>query len=456
MLNILIIDDERAICSSLSFALEDEYQVWTATDPEEGLKLVAEKSIDGILLDLNLGKANGLDLLRLIKEKKPEAIVIMMTAYGTIESSVQAIKEGAYHYLTKPLNLDEVKLLLNKSFTFQQLQRQVQVLSQAVRQQETYAGIIGTSAAIQKVFQLVEKVKDISSNIFITGESGTGKELVARAIHYQGLRRNGVFSVINCAAIPEPLLESELFGYEKGAFTGAYQRKQGLFENSDGGTIFLDEIGEMPLALQAKILRVIQEKVITPVGSQQPKEVDVRVISATNRNLKEEVAKGNFREDLYYRLNVIPIHLPTLRERKEDVPLLVEYFLALYSANVGSRMKVCNPDAKRLLYNYSYPGNVRELSNILEYAVALSDQEVIMPEDLPEAVRENRFRILGEVLDEDGLFIPEGLTLAEAEKRYILYTLERNVGHRTNTAKQLSISERGLREKLKQYLRGVE
>ncbi|MGN7471139.1 sigma-54-dependent transcriptional regulator [Brevibacillus sp. SAFN-007a] len=455
-MNILIIDDERAICSSLSFALEDEYRVFTASGPEESLQLLEEERIDGILLDLNLRGASGMELLRQIKEKKPDVVVIMMTAYGSIESSVEAIKAGAYHYLTKPLNLEEVKLLLGKALAFQQLHQQVQVLSQAVRQQETYAGMIGKSSAMQKVFHLIQKVKGIGSNVLITGESGTGKELVARAIHYQGERQKGAFSVINCAAIPEPLLESELFGHEKGAFTGAYARQPGLFERSDGGTIFLDEIGEMPLALQAKILRVIQEKVVTPIGSQQPKEVDVRIISATNRHLQEEVAKGNFREDLYYRLNVIPIHLPPLRERKEDVPLLVEHFLALYSANMGVRKKTFSADAKRMLYRYSYPGNVRELSNMIEYAVALSENEVIEPRDLPEAVRENSGGSAAEKREGRGLFLPEGLTLAEAERLYILYTLEKNGGHRLNTARQLGISERGLRDKLKQYGRGAQ
>ncbi|WP_423800623.1 sigma-54-dependent transcriptional regulator [Neobacillus sp. SAB-20_R2A] len=454
-MDILIIDDEQAICSSLSFALEDEYTVWTASNAENGQKLLESEAIDGVLLDLNLGRSSGMDLLRIIKEKWPDTVVIMMTAYGTIDSTVEAIKEGAYHYLTKPLNLEEVKLMLKKALTFQQLHQQVQVLGQAVRQRESYAGLIGKSECMQKVFQLIEKVKDIPSNIMITGESGTGKELVARAIHFQGIRQQNAFSVINCAAIPESLLESELFGHEKGAFTGAYQRKQGLFEQSDGGTIFLDEIGEMPLALQAKILRVIQEKVFTPLGSQAAKEVDVRIISATHRNLLEEVAKGNFREDLYYRLNVIPIHVPPLRERKEDVPLLIDHFLAFYSANMNIRTKSCSLDAKRMLYHYSYPGNVRELSNIVEYAVALSDDDVIQLSDFPEAVYRKDIPSK-ESPDEKGLFLPEGLSLAEVNRQYILYTLEKNQGHRINTAKQLAISERGLREKLKQYLRESE
>jgi len=451
MKNILIIDDEIAICSSLSFALEDEYRIWTETDAEKGLKLLETENIDGILLDLNLGKTNGLDILKTIKEKNPETVVIIMTAYGTIESTVEAVKAGAYHYLTKPLNLEEVKLLLSKALTYQHLHHQVQVLSKAVRQQESYAGLIGKCESMQKVFQLIEKVKDIPSNILITGESGTGKELVARAIHFQGKRQKGAFSVINCAAIPETLLESELFGHEKGAFTGAFERKQGLFERSSGGTIFLDEIGEMPLTLQAKILRVIQEKIVTPLGSEQSKEVDVRIISATHRNLLEEVARGNFREDLYYRLNVIPIHVPPLREREEDIPLLIQHFLDLYSTSMDIPQKKCSMEAKKALFQYSYPGNVRELSNILEYAMALSDGDVIETSDLPKDVFQKEASSSN--TKENGLFISEGKTLAEVNREYILYTLEKNNGHRTNTAKQLAISERGLREKLKQYLR---
>lgn len=452
MPNILIIDDEKAICSSLSFVLEDEHNVWTATDAEEGLSLLNDVPIDCVLLDLNLGHQNGLEYLPRIKEKKPETIVIIMTAYGTIESSIAAIKAGAYHYLTKPLNIEEVKLLLHKAFDFQSLHQQVKALSAAVKQQHSYAGMIGKSEPIQKVFQLIDKVKDISSNVLVTGESGTGKELVARAIHYQGIRKNEPFSVINCAAIPEQLLESELFGHEKGAFTGAFQRKEGLFERSKNGTVFLDEIGEMPLSLQAKILRVIQERVVRPIGSFQLIETDVRIIAATNRNLQEEVAKGNFREDLYYRLNVIPIHMPSLRERQEDVPLLIEHFLAFYSASMGKKKKSTSPEVKRLLYDYPYPGNIRELANIIEYAVALSQDDRIELDDLPASVFSNNRLAKTNGSMEEGVFIPAGLSLAEAEKKIILYTLDRNGGHRIKTAQQLGISERGLRDKLKQYL----
>ncbi|MFC4766801.1 sigma-54-dependent transcriptional regulator [Effusibacillus consociatus] len=453
MTNVLIIDDEKAICSSLSFGLEDEFGVWAVTDPEEGLHLLDGASIDCVLLDLNLGHQNGLDILPRIKERKPDISVIIMTAYGTIESSIAAIKAGAYHYITKPLNMDEVKLVLRKALEIQQLHQQVRVLSDAVKQKHSYAGMIGKSEPIQKVFQLIERVKDIPSNILITGESGTGKELVARAIHYQGIRRNEPFSVINCAAIPEQLLESELFGHEKGAFTGAFQRKEGLFERSKNGTIFLDEIGEMPLSLQAKILRVIQERVVTRLGSFDLIDTDVRIIAATNRNLQEEVAKGNFREDLYYRLNVIPIHMPSLRERQEDVPLLMEHFLTFYSASMGKKKKTCSPETKRILYDYPYPGNVRELGNIIEYAVALSQDDIIKTDDLPASVVSGNPPEKASRFMEEGLFIPAGLTMGEVEKKMILYTLERNGGHRLKTAQQLGISERGLRDKLKQYLK---
>ncbi|EST55460.1 regulator [Brevibacillus panacihumi W25] len=451
MPHLLIVDDEPSICVSLSFALEDEYTVWTATDPQEALEIVRTKEIDCVLLDLSLGTYSGLELLATFKQIKPEMTVIMMTAYGTIESSVQAIKAGAYHYLAKPLRMDEVKLLLHKALDYRNLHRRVQALSEAVRQQQSYAGIVGKGPAIQKVFQLIEKVKDISSSILITGESGTGKELVARAIHFEGNRRDAPFSVINCAAIPEALLESELFGHEKGTFTGAYQSKQGLFERSQGGTVFLDEIGEIPIALQAKLLRVIQEKVVTPLGSYETKEVDIRIIAATNRQLEEEVARGRFREDLFYRLNVIPIRTPSLRERREDIPLLLEHFLCHSVVTLGKGTKSFSAEAKKWLYGYAYPGNVRELANIVEYAVALSQGEVITLDELPPALMERTSSQRQTDRDQEGIVIPSGVTLEEAERRIIMHALESHGGHRKKTAEQLGISERGLRQKLKQY-----
>ncbi|UFJ39980.1 sigma-54 dependent transcriptional regulator [Brevibacillus humidisoli] len=449
---LLIIDDEQAICSSLSFALDDKYQIWTATDERSSLEILTQTAIDLVLLDLNLGRTSGLDLLPQIIERRPEAAVIMMTAYGTIESSVQAMKAGAYHYITKPLNLEEVRLLLHKAAEYRQLHRQAQLFGDAARQQHAYAGLIGKSQPMQRLIQFIERLKQINSNILITGESGTGKELVARAIHFQGERQARPFSVINCAAIPENLLESELFGYEKGAFSGAYKRKEGLVESTDGGTLFLDEIGEMPLALQAKILRVIEDRQVTPLGSLQPKEVDIRFIAATNRNLLEEVRKGTFREDLFYRLNVIPLHLPPLRERREDIPLLIEHFLALFAINLNKQRKTINNEVKKRLYAYNYPGNVRELANIVEYAVALAPSEVITIEDLPPTLSTRLAEPLQAAAQQEGLFLPADLPLHEVERRYTLYTLERSGFHRKKTAEVLQVSERSLRQKVKHYM----
>lgn len=453
MNTILVIDDEQAICSSIAFALEDDYLVYTATDSEQGLTRMRENRIDAVLLDMRIGETDGISLLPQLKELQPETVIIMMTAYGTIEASVRAMKAGAYHYLSKPLNLEEVKILIEKALQFSSLNHEVKRLNSVVRPKESYAGMIGRSPAMKNLFELLDKVKEIDSNVLITGESGTGKELAARAIHYQGARKERPFSVINCAAIPETLLESELFGHEKGAFTGAVQRKIGLFERSDGGTIFLDEIGEMPFHLQAKILRVIQEREVTPLGSVERKEVNVRIIAATNRDLWKEVSKGNFREDLYYRLNVIPIHLPPLRERKEDIPLLIEHFMNLHAVRMGRRQLVLSHQAKQALYGYSYPGNVRELSNTIEYATALADGERLDLNDLPFRVREgqNDWREKTEESTEKGFYLPDGLTMEEVERRYILRTLEQNGGHRRRTADQLQISERSLRDKLKKY-----
>ncbi|TQK63146.1 two-component system response regulator AtoC [Brevibacillus sp. AG162] len=451
MQKLLIVDDEPSICVSLSFALEDDYHIWTANDAEAARAIVQAEAIDCVLLDQSLGTASGLALLPHLKATRPQITVIMMTAYGTIESSVAAMKAGAYHYLTKPLHLEEVKLLLNKAMEHQYLQRQVQTLREQIQQKQSYAGILGKSPRMEKLFHLIEKVKDISSSILITGESGTGKELVARAIHHEGNRRHAPFSVINCAAIPEALLESELFGYEKGTFTGAYQSKKGLFERSHGGTVFLDEIGEMPLSLQAKLLRVIQEKRVTPLGGYEAKEVDIRIIAATNRQMEAEVARGAFREDLFYRLNVIPIRTPPLRDRTEDIPLLLEHFLQRMAAEMGKGPKSLTPEARKWLYAYTFPGNVRELANIVEYAVALSQGDKLTMEDFPPTLIERRSNVRSVQSNKDGLTIPEGISLEEVERRFILYTLEKNDGHRKKTADQLGISERGLRQKLKQY-----
>lgn len=452
MYTVLIIDDEISICKSLMFALEDQYQVLMATNVEDAIKNLDKHTVDAVLLDMRIGGKDGISLIGTIKEKQTHAAIIMMTAYGTIQTSVKAMKAGAYHYLTKPLDLEEVKLLLDKAIQFNQLKSEVSRLSEIVHPKDSYEGIIGKSLAMKTMFQLLDKVKQIDSNLLITGESGTGKESVAKAIHYSGTKKVNPFLVINCAAIPENLLESELFGYEKGAFTGATSRKQGVFESADKGSIFLDEIGEMPLNLQAKILRVIQEREVVPLGSVSPIKIDVRIICATNRDLSEEVEKGNFREDLYYRLNVIPLHMPALREREGDIPLMIDHFLKLYQIKMQKKNLILSFKAKELLYNYSYPGNVRELSNIIEYAVALSDKDILEVEDFPNyLVDPNHSNDKNTALAEqegNGLFLSNGLSMKNVEKKVILHTLGLCEGRKKQTAYMLGISERNLRDKL--------
>lgn len=453
MNSVLIIDDEPAICTSLMFALEDQYQVFTTTSPDEGLVMIGKENIDVVLLDMRIEGVDGLSLIPKLLEISPKTSIIVMTAFGTIETSVKAMKLGAYHYLTKPINLDEVRILIEKSLHINDLKQEVRRLREVLRPEYSYCGIIGKSSAMRSLFQLIAKVKNIDSNLLITGESGTGKEMVAKVCHSEGARHKYPFSALNCAAIPETLLESELFGHEKGAFTGAFQRKEGVFEQTHGGTIFLDEIGELPLHLQAKLLRVIQEREVVPIGSHRRKPVDVRIIAATNRNLAEEVSKGAFREDLYYRLNVIPVHVPPLRERMEDLPLLIHHFLQIYGVKMGKTDVRFHSSAMDVLYRHSFPGNVRELSNIIEYAVALANDSLLKIHDLPVYLQEKAYeRKDGGQQGEDGIFIPSRLTLEQAEREFILHKLQICNGHRKKTAESLDISERGLRDKLSKFL----
>jgi two-component system response regulator AtoC len=322
MEKVLIIDDDPAICSSLSFALSDSFEVLSATDPREALYYLEREDVAVTILDLRLGPVDGLQVLREIRRIDPRSVIIVLTAYGTIRSSVEAMKGGAFYYLTKPVDSKELKTLIERGVEIRNLYKQVEALSNELRKQYEVSGIVGRSKAIHRVLDMVDRVKDIESNVVVLGESGTGKELVARALHFCGYRREQPFQVVNCAAIPEALLESELFGHVKGAFTGASYSYEGKLRAADGGTVFFDEIGEMPLSLQAKVLRFLQDRTVTPIGSLSSFEVNVRVIAATNRDLERLVHEGLFREDLFYRLNVIVIEVPPLRERKEDIPIL--------------------------------------------------------------------------------------------------------------------------------------
>lgn len=443
---ILIVDDEQAICTSLEFALEEDYEVITTTKPEKALEIIKEQDIDLCLLDLRIGKVDGIEVLKKIKGMNEEVLVIMMTAYGSIDSSIEAVKEGAYYYLTKPLQTEGLFALLEQAFKYKRLHEKVNYLSGELEQKYRYRDLVGKSGEMQKVFSLIEKVKDVDSSVMITGDSGTGKELVARAIHFGGRRRNEHFEVVNCAAIPENLLESELFGYKKGAFTGATRDKKGKFELAKEGTLFLDEIGDMPMALQAKLLRVIQQKEITPLGAAEPIKLNLRMLCATNKDVRHQVEIGEFREDLYFRLNVVEVHVPSLNERRQDLPLLFEHFLHYYNKELSKTTKKISKEARECLLRYGYPGNVRELKNVIEHAMVMSEEEEIEIYDLPEKVREDYS--LGKNPSKDVVNPLVGLTLEEVECKLIKETLDKNQGHRQKTAKMLGISVRGLRNKI--------
>lgn len=444
---VLIIDDEKNICVSLTYALEDHYSVFSTTDPAVGLDMIISKKIDLVLLDFRIGKANGLEVLKEIRKVDKHVVVIMMTAYGTIDSAVEAIKNGAFTYLTKPLNIDELQVTIIKGLEYQELNMKLEHLNNELKEKYSYKGIIGKSPAMQNIFQLIDKLKDVDTNVLITGESGTGKEVVARAIHYSGSRSKENFVEINCAAIPDNLLESELFGHCKGAFTGADKDKTGKFEFANKGTILLDEIGDMSLNLQAKLLRVLERREYTPLGSNEVFKLDIRVIAATNKDLRELMTQRKFRDDLYFRLNVVEINIPPLRERRQDIPLLITHFMKIFNKKLGKDVSKLAPEVEELLMNYSYPGNVRELSNIIEYGVLLTRDESILLGALPEKVRLNKIQpgLAGEV---DSLI---GMSLEEIEKLMIKKSLELNLGHRKTTAQMLGISERGLRNKIKEY-----
>lgn len=447
--NILIIDDEPGICTSLTLALEEKYNVKACTSAIDGLNKLKNEYFNVCLLDLRIKEYNGLDVLKEIKAIDNNIIVIIMTAYGTIDTSVEAIKNGAYTYLTKPLSTRDLYLIIEQAIEYQRLNEKVEYLSKELENKYVYNGIIGRSAAMKNVFKMIEKLKDVDTNVMITGESGTGKELVARAIHYSGRRKMERFEEVNCAAIPESLLEEELFGHKKGSFTGALEDRQGKFEYANNGTIFLDEIGDMPLMLQAKLLRVLQEKEFSPLGSNEKKKLNIRVIAATNKDLKSMVENGEFRQDLYFRLNVVEISLPALREKKQDLPLLFKHFIEKFNDELGKEIKGLSKEAEKKLLEYDYPGNIRELSNIFESAIVMTNSDIIDVDDLPEEVR--LFQKAN--ISKNAIILEDlvGKSLKEIEKQVIAQTLQLNGGHRLKTAEMLGISERGLRYKINEY-----
>ncbi|SHF72467.1 two-component system, NtrC family, response regulator AtoC [Desulfofundulus australicus DSM 11792] len=433
---VLVVDDEESVCEFLAEVLEDAgYSVQTAQDGRRALELVSQSSPDVVLLDIRMPELDGMVVMDRIKQMDDRLPVILMTAFGTTEMAIQAMKAGAFDYIIKPFNLDELVLTVKKAVTMRELAKEVEALREGrVQEPLPMETMIGQSPAMQAVYKNIGRVAASNVTVLIQGESGTGKELVARAIHNNSSRRDGPFVKINCAAIPENLMESELFGHEKGAFTGAGARKPGKFELAHRGTIFLDEIGELSLATQAKLLRVLQEKEFERVGGTEIIRVDVRILAATNKNLEECVQEGTFREDLYFRLKVVTIWVPPLRERMEDVPLLARAFLQKYSREQNKNVTDFSPEAMALLMQYDWPGNVRELKNVCEQAVVMTRGPVILPEDLPPTLHfpQNNFK--------DDLFKP-GMTLKEivanVERRVILKALQEHNWNRTATARAL-------------------
>lgn len=446
--SILIIDDELSMCTLLSLALGQDYDVRYATTAQEGMGILDKSKVDLVLLDLMLGGSDGIEVLREIKKRNNSVSVIMMTAFGSIPTSVEAIRSGAFTYLVKPLDIEELTVFIQQALSVKQLNDQCEYLTEELKSYSGYHEIVGKSPAIQKVFDMIEKLKDVDTSVMIYGESGTGKELAAQALHQSGRRAQKRFVAINCAAIPESLLEEELFGHKKGSFTGAIQDKKGKFEVADKGTVFLDEIGDMPLGLQGKLLRVLQQKEFSPLGSNEVRKLDVRVVAATNRDLEHMVQEGTFREDLYYRLNVISITMPALRERREDIPLLSGHFLRRFEKEQNREKIAVSPEAMAVLMEYNYPGNVRQLANILEYAVILSGNGRIEAEDLPDAVRGRRKSAEESVPLEGQL---ANRTIREVEELMIREALRRNSGRREQTAQELGISMRGLYNKIREY-----
>jgi DNA-binding NtrC family response regulator len=442
--NILIVDDEKNIREGLGQALEmDGYAIFLAADGREALTVFGEEEIDLVITDLKMPNLSGGELLRRIAADQPTVPVIILTGHGTIETAVDAMRDGAYDFLTKPVNLDHLGLLVKRALANRSMALQYRAMQSELEKKRGFANIIGTSPQLRRVFDVVEQVASTRAAVLITGESGTGKELIADAIHNLSNRKDKAFIKVHCAALAESLLESELFGHEKGAFTGALSRKRGRFELAQLGTIFLDEIGEINPAVQVKILRVLQEKKFERVGGEETIEVDARVIAATNRELKKEIAEGRFREDLFYRLNVVNIHLPPLRERKEDIPLLAAAFLKEFSVENGKHIEGIEPKALSALYAYAWPGNIRELRNCMESSVVLCKGQTIGVEDLPPTV--------GDSNEGNSIRISLGTNMADAEKAIIMGTLGHLRGNKSRAAEVLGIGRKTLHRKLKEY-----
>lgn len=442
---ILVVDDEHTMRDFLAASMADRYRIYTAEHGEAAMALLRRKTVDLVLSDVQMPGGDGLKLLADVQAELPQPpLMIMMTAFGTIKEAIEATKRGAVDYLTKPFGLDQLDHTLRRAFELRELRSENQNLRTTLKTQRRHHGLLGASRAMLVLREKIEMIADTRGTVLLHGESGTGKEVAARAIHNAGSRATGPFIRLNCAAIPESLMEGELFGHERGAFTGAVQARPGKFELADGGSLLLDEISEMPLSMQAKLLRVIQEREIMRLGARTTTRCDVRIIATTNRELKQEVRDGNFREDLFFRLNVIPLRLAPLRERKEDIPVLVNHFVQMFCAENGKPVATVTEAAVRYLCDHAWPGNVRQLQNVIERAVILGSGDVLDVEqlDLGDEMTGRR---------DDGPDLGDDLTIREMEQELILRKLSRTGGNRTQAATELGISVRTLRNKLHQY-----
>ena len=448
---ILIVDDDNSLREFLSIFLHREgYQVSAAANGEMAIKLLSKSIFDMVITDVKMPSMGGLDLLKEIKERCPDTVVVMITAYASVDTAVEAMKQGAYDYISKPFNVDEIKLTIRNALEKKELEEENTILKRDFKDRYNFNNIISKSSKMQEIYQLITTVASTRSNIFISGESGTGKELIARAIHNEGPWKDGPFVAVNCGAIPDNLLESELFGHQKGSFTGAVSDKKGLFEVAHGGTLFLDEISELALHLQVKFLRAIQEKCFRRVGGTEDIKVEERLICATNRDIEKEVMEERFREDLYYRLKVIPIMIPPLRERREDIPLIAKHFLKKYSKEMEKELKDFSSEAMEFLLQYPYPGNVRELENIVEGAVALEESDVIAKESLPyNYLKDSEFAL--PVGDIAGAGVDLEKIVADTEMKLIAQALREAGGVKKKAAEFLNISLRSLRYLISKY-----
>lgn len=448
---ILIIDDDTSLRRVLEYNLQEAgYDVASAASGEEGLRLFDDVQPSLVITDMKMPGMGGMQVLAAIKERSPEMLVIIITAFGTVDIAVEAMKAGAYDYITKPFNRDELRLTVAKALQFSGLAVENKRLKSELSDRGELRTMVGSSPAMEKVFQVVRKVADTEASVLITGESGTGKELVARSIHSHSSRKESPFVAINCAAIPRDLLESELFGHVKGAFTGAVKDKTGKFQLADGGTLFLDEVGELPVELQPKLLRALQEKVVEPVGGTKPQKLDVRIVAATNLDIEKAIADGVFREDLYYRLSVIPLHLPPLRERRQDIPLLLRYFCVKH----GEEKVTFDRQSTELLTSYPWPGNVRELENSVERMLIMRNGDTICADDLPDKIRSGSASgPSAEVAGVAGVInLPdEGYSLEQLEREVVVQALERNHWNQTAAARFLRIPRHTLIYRMEKY-----